>query len=482
MSFWNNERPLLMDGGMGTLLQARGLRSGEKPETWNINRPDDIVAIHRAYRAAGAQVMTTNTFGANRLKYPEGLNEIIAAGIACARKSLDDGNEGYVALDVGPTGKLLEPLGDLLFEEAVEIFREIGMRGKNADLFLVETMTDLTELRAAVLGLKAAAPKTPIFATCTLEENGRLLTGGSAAAVAVTLEGMGVAALGLNCGAGPSRALQALPELLAATHLPVIVQPNAGLPVVRGGQTFFELAPEEFAEQSAELLKLGASVLGGCCGTTPAHIAALSARCKDVVCVPRKPATCPVIASASQVLRFGGLPVLIGERINPTGKKLFQQHLRAGDWDYILDEALTQAQAGAHALDVNVGMPGIDEGAAMLEAVTRLQRACPLPLQIDSAGPAVLEAALRRYNGKALINSVNGKEDSMRAVFPLAKKYGGVVVALLLDEDGIPATAEGRLAIAEKIYARAAEYGLGKADILIDALTMTVSAEPASAT
>ena len=479
--FWDINEPLLCDGSLGVLLQQRGLPPGERPETWNLTRPETMMGIHREYAEAGAQVMSANTFGANRLHYAAGgafsLEDIIRAGIANA-KQLDR----YVAMDIGSTGKLLKPLGDLCFEEAVDIFREAGALGAEAgaDFFFIETMTDLLEIKAAVLGLKEAAPELPIFVSFTLEENGRLLTGATPAAAAVMLEGLGVAALGLNCCAGPGRIKQALPGILAVTHLPVIAQPNAGLPVIRDGVTQFDLSPDDFAEQMMELLAMGAGILGGCCGTTPAHIRALTQRCKSIKIAPRAPLPHPVISSAARVVAFHR-PVIIGERINPTGKPTFQKHLREGNWDYILDEAVSQAQAGAQVLDVNVGLPGIDEGAAMLQAVTRIQQATALPLQIDSSDPAVLEAALGCYQGKALVNSVNGKEESMRAVFPLVKKYGGAVVALLLDEDGIPETVEGRLAIAERIAARAAQYGLGKRDLLFDALALTVSAAPASA-
>jgi len=475
--------PLILDGGMGTMLQEAGLAPGERPETWNITHPEKVTAIHRAYLDAGAGVITANTFGANRLKFPSNLGEIIAAGIKCAKAA----GEACVGLDIGPTGQLLEPLGPLKFEEAVDIFREAALIGAEcgAQLFLVETMTDLLELKAAVVACKEAAPEIPVFASFSVEDNGRLLTGAAAACAAMAMEGLGVAAVGVNCGAGPERALRVMPELRGACGIPVIAQPNAGLPEVREGKTLYSMTPEDFARQSLELYSAGASVLGGCCGTTPAHIAAVCRRLRDMPARQANRFTVgrddPKICSASQIISFGDTPVIIGERINPTGKPTFQRHLRAGNWDYVLDEANAQARAGAQVLDVNLGLPGIDERAAMIEAVTRLQSASSLPLQIDSADPLVLEAALRRYQGKALVNSVNGKEESMRAVFPLLRKYGGVVVALLLDESGIPATVEGRMAIAGKIYRTAAEYGLGKQDILIDALTMAAGADPGGA-
>jgi len=477
--------PLLFDGGMGTWLQSAGLLPGERPETWNLTHPGFMLKTHRQYLAASARVLTANTLGANRLNYPHGgdfaLEDVIASGVAHVKSA----GASYAALDIGPTGKLLAPMGDLDFEEAVAIFREVGALGAaaGADLFIVETMTDPMELKAAVLGLKEAASSVPIFACFTLEGNGRMLTGAAPGPVAVMLEGLGVAALGINCGAGPERVKAALPALLAATSLPIIAMPNAGLPHVRGGCTCFDLSPADFAAQMIELHAMGAAILGGCCGTTPEHIQALHNTVGAAILPPahknRTPPPC--ISSLTEIVAFGETPVVIGERINPTGKPTFQRHLRAGNWDYLLDEATSQAQAGAHVLDVNVGLPGLDEREAMLQAVERVQRAVTLPLQLDSADPAVLEAALRRYAGKALINSVSGKEESMRGVFPLVKKYGGMVVALLLDDDGIPGTVEGRMAVAEKIYARAAEYGIPRRDILIDALTLTVSAAPGAA-
>jgi len=474
--------PLLFGGALGTRLQAAGLAPGARPETWNLTHPDFMRETHRQYRAAGARALVTNTLGANRLNFPEGgefaLEDVIAAGIAHVKEAGAD----IAAMDIGPTGRLLAPMGDLDCEDAIAMYHEIGVIGARAgaDLFIIQTMTDPMELKAAMLGLKEAAPQVPVFACFTIEGNGRMLTGAAPGAVAVMLEGLGAAALGINCGAGPGRIKAVLPALLAATRLPIIAMPNAGLPRVVDGVTCFDLSPEDFAIQMAELYAMGASVLGGCCGTTPAHIAALAALGTPRRCAPppSKEGGLACVCSLTEIVRFGGRPVIIGERINPTGKPAFQKSLRAGNWDYVLDEAVSQAQAGADVLDVNVGLPGLDEKRAMLRAVVRVQRAVTLPLQIDSANPAVLEAALRRYAGKALINSVNGKQSSMDAVFPLVKKYGGMVVALLLDEHGIPGTVEGRMAVADKIYARANEYGIAKKDILIDALTLTVSAAP----
>ncbi|MDR2646957.1 MAG: homocysteine S-methyltransferase family protein [Oscillospiraceae bacterium] len=478
------------DGGMGTLLQAMGLPAGGRPELWNVQYPERIIRLHRDYLRAGAQILKTNTFGANVLKYPDGgdmpLRDVVLAGIANAKQAIAQENlaeRAYVALDMGPTGKLLEPYGDLAFEDAAALYTQVAALGaqNGADLILIETMTDLLEAKAAVLGAKSGAPHLPIFVTLTFEDTGHLLTGTPPGAAVVTLEGLGVSAIGVNCGAGPQRAREVLPELVRYAHVPVIVNPNAGLPHTENGVTVFDLSPQDFAAQCETLYTLGASVLGGCCGTTPAHIAAL----RDLLQgrASRAPINphIPIVSSARRVIEINGKPILIGERINPTGKPKLQQALRGGNYDYIQDEAMEQADAGAHVLDVNVGLPDIDEAACMAEAIAAVSQATVLPLQIDSANPRVLAAALRQYNGKPLVNSVNGKKSNMAAVFPLVKQYGGVVVALLLDENGIPATVEGRIAIAEKIYATAAQYGLGVHDILIDALTLTISAEPDSA-
>ncbi|MDR1928226.1 MAG: homocysteine S-methyltransferase family protein [Oscillospiraceae bacterium] len=482
--------PLFFDGGTGTVLQAQGLTAGERPELWNLCHPERIVRLHRDYLEAGAQLIKTNTFGANRLKFPKGgsvsLEDVITAALdhaKLARKNAGRETDAWIALDLGPSGKLLEPLGDLAFEEAVSLFRESAAIGaaQGADCILIETMIDGYEAKAAILGAKEAAPELPVLCTLTFEENGRLLTGADPAACAVLLESLGVCALGINCGAGPARAERVLPQILAATHLPVIVNPNAGLPQVREGKTYFDLSPEAFAAQMERLHALGASLFGGCCGTTPAHIQALTQRLAGKAPKPPQAPRLPVICSQTQLLRFGEVPALIGERLNPTGKPALQTALREEDWDYLQEEAAQQRDAGAHALDLNVGLPGIPEGETMLLAMEAVETCSSLPLQIDSANPEVLAAALRRAKGKVLVNSVNGKQASMHAVFPLLKKYGGVAVALLLDEGGIPKSVEGRLAVAEKIYAAAAQYGLGKEDILIDALTLTVSAEPDAA-
>ncbi len=473
---------LLMDGGMGTLLQAKGLQPGEMPERWNLSHPDVIEEIHRAYYAAGSHVVSTNTFGANCLKFDDAeLEQIICAGVRLARNARDkeeNGSPRFVALDMGPTGKMLKPFGDLGFEEAVSVFAKTVRLGVQAgvDLILIETMNDSLETKAAVLAAKENCD-LPVFVSNAYGADGKLMTGADPAAMAAMLEGLQADVLGCNCSLGPRQLRAVVEELLENASVPVMVQPNAGLPRVESGKTVFDVTMDEFAGEMAALVDKGVRVIGGCCGTTPAYIA----RVKDAVNgkkpVPVTDKNKTVVSSYSHVVEFGKAPVLIGERINPTGKKRFQQALREGDMAYILNEGVQQQEKGVHVLDVNVGLPDIDEKSMLKNAVQELQAVLDLPLQIDSADAGAMEAALRCYNGKAMINSVSGKEESMKAVFPLAKKYGGVVVALTLDENGIPATAEGRVRIAEKILKTAEEYGIEKKNIVFDTLAMTISAD-----
>lgn len=484
-------RLLFFDGGTGSLLQEAGLKPGEFPETWNIRRPEEIVKLHRDYLEAGCDMIKTNTFGANRLKFNEkteySLREIIEAALKNAREAVSQAGHGYIALDLGPTGKLLKPMGDLEFETAVDIYREaaeLGIRA-GADLILIETMSDSYELKAAVLGVKEAlerevlegGSRLPLFATTIFDEKGKLLTGGTPRSVIALLEGMGVDAIGINCGLGPIQMKELVKEYVQYASVPIIVNPNAGLPRSEGGRTVYDIGAEEFAKAMEEIVDLGASIVGGCCGTGPDHIRCLCERCKD------KEQKLPsfkketVISSYAQLVEIDSDPVIIGERINPTGKSKFKQALREHNIEYILREGVAQQDSGAHILDVNVGLPEIDEAAMMEETVRELQSIIDLPLQIDTSNPEAMERALRIYNGKPLLNSVNGKAESMDTVFPLVKKYGGVVVALTLDENGIPKTADGRLAVAEKIIKRAAEFGIDKKDILIDTLCMTVSSD-----
>ena len=475
---------LFFDGGMGSILQERGLAAGELPETWNITHADEIQSIHRAYLDAGSDIINTNTFGANALKFPDNLREIVEAAVTHAKEARRQAGreDAYIALDIGPTGRLLQPLGDLPFEQAVALFGEVVRIGAaaGADLVLIETMSDSYELKAAVLAAKENCD-LPVLATVIFDENGKLLTGGTVDAVVALLEGLGVDALGVNCGLGPKQMVPIVKRLTEVSSLPVIVSPNAGLPRSENGKTVYDIRADEFASLMAEIADLGVQVLGGCCGTTPAHIRAMIEACKAKPFVPMAKKHRTVVSSFSQAVEIGGKPVIIGERINPTGKSKFKAALREGNIEYILSEGLTQEDSGAHILDVNVGLPEIDEPAMMEQVVTRLQSVLALPLQIDTSNTEAMERGMRLYNGKPMINSVSGKRESMEAVFPLVKKYGGVVVGLTLDENGIPDTAEGRVQIAKKIYDTAAQYGIGKEDIVIDGLAMTISSDSGSA-
>lgn len=476
------KRMLFFDGGMGSLLQERGLKQGELPETWNLKKPEELIRIHREYLEAGADIVLANTFGANRFKY-DNLDEIIAAGIANAKTAVrESGKKAYVALDMGPTGKLLKPMGTLDFEAAVSVYAEVVRAGEKAgaDLILIETMSDTYELKAAVLAAKENS-SLPVMATVVFDEGHKLLTGASPENVVALLEGLWVDALGINCGLGPKQMKPIFERLAQFASVPLIIMPNAGLPRVENGRTVYDVDPAEFAEDMAEIIAMGAWFAGGCCGTTPAHIRALTEKCRDFVpkALTKKDDT--IVTSYSKAVFLGGKPAIIGERINPTGKSKFKQALRDNNMEYILEEGVKQADAGADILDVNVGLPEIDEVAMMKQTVYELQGILPLPLQIDTTNAEAMEAAMRIYNGKPMINSVNGKEEVMKEIFPLVRKYGGVVVGLTLDEAGIPTTAEGRLAIAEKIYRTAESYGIERKNIVIDALTMTMSTDDTSA-
>ncbi len=476
-----NHGYLFLDGGMGTLLQEAGLAPGELPETWSITHPDVVREIHLAYYRAGSNVVSTNTFGANVLKFePEELERIISASVSLAKEARDaaGGEDRFVALDIGPTGRLLEPFGDLAFEEAVAVFAETVKLGVKygVDLIFIETMNDSYETKAALLAAKENS-SLPVFVSNAYGEDGKLMTGAEPEAMAALLEGMGADAIGMNCSLGPAGLAPVAERLLAVSSVPVILKPNAGLPRDVEGRTVFDVSPEEFAREVCRLMEGGVRVVGGCCGTTPEYISALASHAVGLSPAPVTEKHICSVSSYAGAVRLGELPVLIGERINPTGKKRLKEALLAGDMDYIISEAVGEEEKGAHILDVNVGLPGIDEAAMLLRAVKELQAITPLPLQIDTSDPVAMEGALRAYNGKAMINSVNGKDESMDAVFPLAKKYGGVVVALTLDGDGIPDSPEGRLKIAEKILRRAEEYGIKRHDIIFDPLAMTVSAD-----
>ncbi|MBQ9735350.1 MAG: homocysteine S-methyltransferase family protein [Clostridia bacterium] len=478
------DHTLFLDGGMGTLLQAKGLLPGELPEAWNLSHPDVVTDVHRAYFLAGANVVNTNTFGANVLHFDEEeLDAVVCAAIENARRAAEGlAGERYVALDVGPSGRMLAPYGDLAFEDAVEIFAKTVRLGVKygADLIFIETMNDSYECKAALLAAKENST-LPVFVSCAFGEDGKLLTGASPAAMVAMLEGLGADAIGVNCSQGPRALRPVVEEYLRYASVPVLFKPNAGLPRVEGDKTVFDVTPDDFANEIAPFVKAGVRAVGGCCGTTPAHIAALFDACHEIPPAPLTKKTDTVISSYTHAVFFGESPVLIGERINPTGKPRFKEALRAGDIDYILREGLSEEEAGAQVLDVNVGLPEIDEGGVLCELTAALQAVCALPLQIDTASPEAMARALRIYNGKPMINSVNGKRESLDAILPLAKKYGGLVVALTLDEDGIPEKAEGRLLIARRILDAAEKYGIEKKNIIFDPLTMAVSADKRAA-
>ena len=508
---------LFFDGGTGTVLQGMGLKPGELPETWNIKYPDRIVQLHYNYFAAGSNIVNTNTFGAFITKFPLELERLIAAAIDNANAARDkillenpDGNY-FIAFDIGSCGKLLKPMGDLDFEDCVKLFKKTFRAAfdKKIDCVMIETMNDGYESKAAVLAAKETMEELgisegdlPIIVSNVYDKECRTLSGSCPETMVAMLEGLGVSAIGVNCSLGPLEMKPTVERLCRAATVPVLVKPNAGLPKVLDGRTVFDVEAPEFVEAMKELAGLGPMILGGCCGTTPEYIKLLADSRKQLArkgevspslqpasglslpplrgsnAAPQRPAI-GCVSSNTKVVYFGGpnRPVLIGERINPTGKKKFKEALRAGDIPYIIHQGMEQEEAGAQVLDVNVGLPEIDEKEMMLRVLEELQNVTTLPLQIDTTKPDVMEAALRRYNGKAMINSVNGKQEIMDAVFPLVKKYGGLVVALTLDEDGIPEDSARRVEIARKIYAEAAKYGIKKTDIIIDPLAMAVSSD-----
>ena len=480
------QNKLCLDGGMGTLLQRCGLRAGELPERWNLTHAEVIVGIHKDYYNAGSNVVSTNTFGANSLKFSDAeLEEIISAAVANARRASDecDGEQPrWVALDVGPTGRMLKPYGDLDFEDAVEIFAKTVRLGVKygVDLIFVETMNDSYETKAALLAAKENSD-LPVFVSNAYGEDGKLMTGASPAAMVALLEGMGADAIGVNCSLGPKMLSGVVEEYLRYSSVPVILKPNAGLPRAVEGRTVYDLTPDEFAADVSELVRKGVRVVGGCCGTTPEYIAATVKATEGIPIVETEKKNITCVSSYTHAVEFDKMPVLIGERINPTGKKKLKEALRANDIEYLLKEGVAQQERGAHILDVNVGLPDIDEASVLCRAVRELQAIIDAPLQIDTSDVSAMDRALRVYNGKPMINSVNGKQESMDAVFPLAKKYGGVVVALTLDENGIPENAEGRVEIAKKILVCAEKHGIDKKDIIFDPLALTISADKCAA-
>lgn len=472
------KKRIYFDGGAGTYLQSQGLMPGTPPEMWNIENKDIITKMHRAYLDAGCNVITTNTFGVNRYKY-DNYEELIVAAVDCAKKAVEGKEEAFVAFDIGPTGKLLEPLGDLAFEDAVELFAaNVKVAVKcGVDLIIIETMNDSYETKAAVLATKENC-NLPVFVTNVYDGSGKLMTGASPEAMIAMLEGLGVDALGLNCSVGPDKMLEIIDLFIDNASVPVIANPNAGLPVVLDGKTVYNIDADEFADYMQRLAEKGVNILGGCCGTTPEYIRKTIEKTAGIEYKTPTFKENTVVSSYTRAVFVGKNPVLIGERINPTGKKKLKEALKTGDLNYILNEGITQAEKGVHILDVNVGLPEIDEAKMMKKVVTALQAVTDLPLQIDTSSPDVLADAMRYYNGKPLVNSVNGEDESMDAVFPLVKKYGGAVIALAMDKNGIPETAEGRVAVAKRIIDRAREYGIDKKDIIVDPLALTVSSEP----
>ncbi len=471
------ENILLFDGAMGTMLQMAGLPTGGLPEVYNIEKPNVVLDIHKAYVDAGCDVVTANTFQANAYKLKDcgySLEEIIKSGVTLARQS----GGKYVALDIGPLGQLMKPMGVLSFEEAYEMFKAqiIAGQAAGADVILIETMSDLLEAKAAVIAAKENS-SLPIFVTMTYQEDGRTFVGCDPESTAVTLSALGVDALGVNCSLGPKELEPIVDKLLSFSKVPLMVQPNAGLPRIQNGKTIYDITPDEYGVFMEALEEKGVRIMGGCCGTTPEFIKAvrkhLSGKAPKTIEYPRYTG----VSSGTKTVIFDHGITVIGERINPTGKKLLKEKLRSGDFGYIMGEAITQTQNGADVLDVNCGLPDIDEGATLKKAVEEIQSVCNLPLQIDSSDAKAIEMALRIYNGKPIINSVNGKKESMDLIFPLVKKYGASVVALTLDESGIPETAQGRLEIARKIVKEAEKYDIPKEDIIVDCLVLTASAQ-----
>lgn len=470
---------LIFDGAMGTMLQNRGLKIGELPELLNISSPNIIVDIHRSYIDAGANIITTNTFGVNRIKLKDSIytvEDIIGAAVKNAKEAIED-KDLYIALDIGPIGELLEPMGSLSFEEAYDIFKEQVLEGVKGgvDLILIETMTDLYEAKAAILAVKENSD-LPVFCTMSYEEDGRTFTGCNILSMVMVLEGLGVDALGINCSLGPKEIEPLLDEILKISNLPIMVQANAGLPTIENDATVFNTGPEEFMEYGLKFVESGVRVIGGCCGTTDRHIDLLVQGLKGRR--PKKIKNKPIsgLCTPTKAVIINGVRV-IGERINPTGKKLFKEALIKEDMEYILKEAIGQVDQGAEILDVNVGLPEIDEVKTMVRAIKEIQSILDVPLQIDSTSPKVIEAGLRVYNGKALVNSVNGEDKVLDIILPIVKKYGAAVLGLTLDEKGIPSSAIERFKIAEKIVNRALDYGINREDIYIDCLTLTAAAQ-----
>ncbi|MDD4159432.1 MAG: homocysteine S-methyltransferase family protein [Synergistaceae bacterium] len=477
----NDRETIIFDGAMGTMLQKRGLKRGEIPELLNLTAPDLIRSIHDEYFDSGCDVVSANTFGANRYKAEQAgrpLADLVSSAVEIAKTAASNRIGKYAALDIGPCGRVLQPTGDLPFEEAVEVFSEIVRAGSQAgaDLILLETFTDLYELKAALIAAKENSD-LPVLATMSFEENGTSFFGATVESMVLTLQALGADALGVNCSLGPRQLVPIVQRILSSSTIPVMVQPNAGLPLFENGTARYDVTAEEFADHIKKFVEEGATIVGGCCGTDPGYIRLLKERLEGVVPGKKKSVRKTGVCTPSRTVSFGDDTVIIGERLNPTGKKTLQAALRAKDMDFVLKEAIRQQEQGAHILDVNMGLPDIDEPEMLKKAVIEIQSVVDLPLQLDSSDPNALSQAARIYNGKPLINSVNGKKESLQKILPIAKKYGAAVLGLTLDDEGIPSSAEGRLRIARTIMEEAQKFGIPKEDVLIDCLVMTVSAQ-----
>lgn len=475
-------RPLFFDGATGTMLQKYGLQSGTLGEAFNIERPNTVLRLHKGYLRAGADIIKTNTFSANPIKEKAigyQIIDVVSEGVSLARQACDEMGKGYVALDIGPLGALLEPLGDISFEDAVAYFSKVISAGyKKADIVLIETMSDIYEMKAAILAAKESC-NLPIFVTCTFDENGKMLCGADTDTFVAVAESLGVSALGINCGCGPERAKELVAKIAAVASVPVIANPNAGVPTLDGSLT--EMSSKEFGYAIADIVAAGAQIVGGCCGTTPDHISSVYGACSHTAPNKVTDKNLTVTASYGKAVYLHKNPVMIGERINPTGKAKLKAALRENDIGYIVNEAIAQENAGADVLDVNVGLPDIDEEKTICEAIKAIQKISKLPLQIDTSNEKAMEAALRIYNGKPLVNSVNGSKESLLSVLPLVKKYGGAVIALTLDENGVPETVEERVKIAARIIKVAEACGIGRKNLVFDTLTMSAAACKGSA-
>ncbi len=472
---------VLLDGAMGTMLLNCGLKAGELPERLNISNSSTIIDIHKAYYDAGSNVVCANTFGANSLKFnKDELDKIIESAVSNAKTARDNSfskQEKFIALDIGPTGRMLKPFGDLDFEEAVNVFKttvKLGVK-YGVDLIIVETMNDGYETKAAVLACKECSD-LPILVSNVYGKDGLLISGADSKSMVATLEGLNVDGLGANCSLGPKDHFPVIADMLEISSTPILFKPNAGLPKIVNGRTIYDVFSEEFANDVFEKVKRGVRIVGGCCGTTPEYIKALNSKIEGFNPLPIKEKEITLISSYAKVVDFTS-PVIIGERINPTGKKRLKQAIVENDMGYILEEAVNQQNGGANVLDVNVGVPGIDETSCLVNTIKEIQSVVDLPIQIDTSSSIALSNALRIYNGKALINSVNGKKESMQTVFPIAKKYGGVIVCLTLDENGIPNTVKGRFLIAQKIENEAKKYGISKKNLIFVALTLSVASD-----